>query len=218
MINQIFNKDIDTFARRLTLREYHTPENIDEITESPGYQPSILQQLNQKERNSRYRPSREPYLNTYVDRLRQEITDEMLHNQRFQRNNLSKRERAALDRLSNNRDIVIKPADKGGATVILNAIDYVEEAKRQLDNEIYYKKIESDLTSEHEQLINQCIDTYKNNGELEEEIAKLLKPVKSRTPIFYMLPKIHKVNNPGRPVVSSVNSHTEKLSAYVDEF
>ena len=33
-----------------------------------------------------------------------------------------------------------------------------------------------------------------------------------------MLPKIHKVNNPGRPEVSSVNSHTEKLSAYVDEF
>ena len=212
------NKDIDKFARRLTLREYHTPENIDEITDSPGYQPSILQQLNQKERNTRYRPSREPYLNTYVDRLRQEITNEMLHNQRFQRNNLSKREIAALDRLSNNREIVIKPADKGGATVILNAIDYVEEAKRQLDNEIYYKKIESDLTSEHEQLINQCIDTYKNNGELEEEIAKLLKPVKSRTPIFYMLPKIHKANNPGRPVVSSVNSHTEKLSAYVDEF
>ena len=96
------NKDIDTFARRLTLREYHTPENLDEITDSPGYQPSILQQLNQKERNTRYRPSREPYLNTYADRLRQEITDEMLHNQRFQRNNLSKRERAALDRSSNN--------------------------------------------------------------------------------------------------------------------
>ena len=66
------------------------------------------------------------------------------------------------------------------------AIDYAEEAKRQLDNEIYYKKIERDLTSEHEQLINQCIDTYKNNG----EIAKLLKPVRSRTPIFYMPPKI----------------------------
>ena len=33
-----------------------------------------------------------------------------------------------------------------------------------------------------------------------------------------MLPKIHKPNNPGRPVISSVNSHTEKLSAYVDEF
>ena len=42
--------------------------------------------------------------------------------------------------------------------------------------------------------------------------------MKSRTPIFYMLPKIHKVKNPGRPVVSSVNSHTEKLLACVDEF
>ena len=33
-----------------------------------------------------------------------------------------------------------------------------------------------------------------------------------------MIPMIQKVNNPGRPVVSSVNSHTEKLAAYVDEF
>jgi len=70
-----------------------------------------------------------------------------------------------LDRLSNNREIVIKPADKDGATVILNSVDYVKEANRQLDNEIYYNRRENDLTSEHEQLINQCIDTLKNNGE-----------------------------------------------------
>ena len=82
------------------------------------------------------RPSREPYLNTYIDRLRQEITDETLHNRRFHRNNLTKRERAALKRLSNNTDIIIKPADKGGATIIMNTEDYVMEAKRQLDNEV----------------------------------------------------------------------------------
>ena len=73
------------------------------------------------------------------------------------------------------------------------------------------------LTPEHEQLINQC-NTLSNEGELKGEIAKLLKPVKSRTSIFYTLPKKHKVNNPGRLVVSSVNSVTEELSAYVDEF
>ena len=33
-----------------------------------------------------------------------------------------------------------------------------------------------------------------------------------------MLPQIHKPNNPGRPVIYSINSHTEKLSAYVNEF
>ena len=84
-----------------------------------------------------------------------------MHNQRFQR--LSKLKRAALDtRLCNNREIVIKPADR--ATVNLNSVDYVKEAKRQLDNEIYYNKIENDLTSVEEQLINQCIDKLKNIG------------------------------------------------------
>lgn len=212
------NKDIDAFARRLSLREYHTPENIDEITDNPSYQPTILEKLNHREQKTYCRPSREPYLNTYIEKLRQEITDKTIHNRRFQRNNLSKRERLALDRLSNNRDIIIKPADKGGATVILNTTDYLQEAKRQLDNDTYYKRIEEDCTSGHEQVINHCIDDLVKNGEIQDDVAKLLKPAQSRTPIFYMLPKIHKINHPGRPVISSVNSHTEKISAYVDEF
>lgn len=43
--------------------------------------------------------------------------------------------------------------------VILNSTDYIKEAKRQLDEETYSNKIENDLTPEHQQLINQCIDT-----------------------------------------------------------
>ena len=134
------NKDIDTFARRLSLREYHTPENIDEITNNPSYQPTVLEKLNHREQKTYCRPSREPYLNTYIEKLRQEITDRTVHNRRFQRNNLSKR------------------ADKGGATVILNTTDYVHEAKRQLDNDTYYKRIEEDCPSGHEQTINHCLD------------------------------------------------------------
>ena len=91
----------------------------------------------------------------------------------------------------------------------MNTKDYVKEAKRQLDNEVYYKRVERDFTPENEQLISQCVDTLIDDGELEE-VAKLLRPAQSRTPIFYMLPKIHKVNNPGRPVVSPVNSHTRR--------
>ena len=34
---------------------------------------------------------------------------------------------------------------------------------------------------------------------------------------FYLLPKIHKPNNPGRPIVNSIGSVTEKISAFVDE-
>ena len=156
------NKDIDAFARRLSLREYHTPENIDKITDNPSYQPTILEKLNHREQKTH---CKDP-------------------NRRFQRNNLSKRERLALDRLSNNRDIIIKPADKGGATVILNTTDYLQEAKRQLDNDTYYKRIEEDCTSGHEQTINHCIDDLVKNGEIQRDVGKLLKPAQSRTPIL----------------------------------
>ena len=94
-----------------------------------------------------YRPSREPYLNSYVEKLRQDIKDETSAHRRFERNNLNQWERAALNRLRNNKDIIIKSADKGGATVIPNTSDYITEAMRQLSNEEYYKKVEYDLTS-----------------------------------------------------------------------
>ena len=31
------------------------------------------------------------------------------------------------------------------------------------------------------------------------------------------MPKIHKANNPGRPIINSIGSLTETLSAYIDE-
>ena len=44
----------------------------------------------------------------------------------------------------------------------------------------------------------------------------MLKTNDPKTPKFYTLPKIHKENNPGRPVISSINCHTAKLSKFVD--
>ena len=151
-------------------------------------------------------------------KLRQDIRERLAYNYRFQRDNLNKREQLALKRLSHNKDIIIKKVDRGGATVILNTGDYIMEVTQQLNNEEYYKRVEEDLTSQHEQLINQCISNMINNGDLDMDTGQLLRPANSRTAIFYMLPKIHKPNNLGQPFISSINSHTEKFSAYVDEF
>lgn len=194
---ETLNKDIDILATRLNLREYHAPDTTDDIEQQPMYRPSILEKLNQREcREYHYMPSREPYLNSYVDRLSQDIVIEISNTHRFQRDNLNKREKAALKRLSNNRGIIIKPADKGGATVIVNTKDYITEAMWQLSNEEYYKKIRKDLTLDHEQLINQYIAELISNKDLERGTGQLLRPTNSTTPIFYILPKIHKPNNP----------------------
>jgi len=65
-------------------------------------------------------------------------------------------------------------------------------------------------------LVNATILRFKRSRELKENIADGLITTEPKTPRFYMLPKIHKENNPGRPVVSSVNCHTSKISKHVD--
>ena len=47
-------------------------------------------------------------------------------------------------------------------------------------------------------------------------MADKMKTDNPKTPRFYLLPKIHKPDNPGRPVVSSIDCHTEKISHFVD--
>ena len=59
---------------------------------------------------------------------------------------------------------------------------------------------------------------FKKEKLIPENIANGLTTNNPRTPKFYILPKIHKQGNPGRPVVSSINCHTSKLSKYFDLF
>ena len=132
------------------------------------------------------------------------------------RKNLNKMETRAMDNLKNRDDIVITKADKGGAVVINGVTEYIKEANRQLSDKNFYKKLTHNPTSEHAALVDNAIDNLKHRGALDEKTAKKLKTDNPKTPKLYFLPKIHKPNNPGRPVVSSIGCHTEKISHYVD--
>ncbi|KAJ1114822.1 hypothetical protein NDU88_003053, partial [Pleurodeles waltl] len=61
--------------------------------------------------------------------------------------NISKNERLALKNLSDNRDIVIKEADKGGNIVILNRLDYINEINRQLTDKTSYIELKDNPLS-----------------------------------------------------------------------
>jgi len=132
---------------------------------------------------------------------------------------MSHGERMALRELSQLPNTIIKPADKGGSIVLWPEHLYLIEAQRQLSNTNHYSPINHNPIpalvlniSEylHQLLADKIIDlpTYKY----------LLPNSPSRTPLFYMLPKIHKPNIPGRPIISGCDSPTEKLSIFVDHF
>ena len=102
--------------------------------------------------------------------------------------------------------------------VIMDREFYVKEAMRQLTDKKFYKKCEKDLTIEHYSLVQELILEMFNKKIISEQTYKFLSTGGKRTSIFYLLPKIHKnlLNPPGRPIVSSVDCPTERISMMLD--
>ena len=102
--------------------------------------------------------------------------------------------------------------------MIMNRTDYINEGLRQLQDLNFYKLITRDPTRKTAADINNFLTFLKDRKLLPVQHIQYLTTKNPRTPIFYMLPKIHKPNNPGRPIVSGCDGPTEKLSAYVDSY
>ena len=127
-----------------------------------------------------------------------------------------KNETDALHQLSQRDDTIITKADKGGAVVVINVDDYIRGANRQLNNTSFCKKIPNDATESNRNKVNNTINELKLKRLLDDTTTKNLQILEARTPNFYIQPKIHKKGNPGRSVISSVISHTTKISQCVD--
>ena len=100
--------------------------------------------------------------------------------------------------------------------VIVDVNDYIREAKRQLNNSKNDKVLAEDPTTTINDLVNHTIDRFNKDQLINENIANGLTNPSPRTPQFHISPKIHKEDNPVRPVVSSINCHTANISKYVD--
>ena len=66
-----------------------------------------------------------------------------------------------MKELSDNTDIIITKADKGGAVVIMDVKDYINEAHRQLNNKGHYKISNKDPTTTNAKLVNDTIQRLK---------------------------------------------------------
>ena len=137
------------------------------------------------------------------------------------KDNLSQNERLALENLKQREDIIIQQADKGGKIVIMNKDEYVNACAKMLEDEEFYQAEKGDRNEEFSKEIKKRLDELseyisdKEKRYLEEDL------IKPRTPLFYGLPKIHKVFTnvpPMRPIVSGFCSCTTKLSEFLDSF
>ena len=119
-----------------------------------------------------------------------------------------------------NKKYVIKPADKGGAIVIWSTTDYEKEALSQLNDSKYYEHIPANsntvISKQTTKITKYVKDLFKFGDIGYKTLQYLIPPSPPRTPIFYLLPKIHKPGNPGRPIISGCDSPTDRLSSFID--
>lgn len=151
---------------------------------------------------------------TFAQALQNDVNNEQ--RKHIPPDNLTKQERKALQDLEKRTDLLFVRADKGGALVIWDVKDYIIEARRQLNDQDHYQQLDIDTTETNKQIINKTIERFKGKGYLKDKVADGLISNECKTAKFYLLPKVHKKNNPGRPVINSINCPTEKISKYVD--
>ena len=84
---------------------------------------------------------------------------------------------------------------------------------RQLSDTSFHAKVEKDLTANNQKIVTDTIPNLIVKQELPATATNLIitTPI---TSCVYFLPKIHKPNNPGHPIVSACSCPTELISSF----
>ena len=92
----------------------------------------------------------------------------------------------------------------------------IKEAERQLNNTENYRPLPNDPTKLNNDTVNKTIKRFQKEHLIKDKVLRGLITQNPRTPCVYTKPKICKEGILGRPVISSVNCHSSKISEYVD--
>lgn len=113
------------------------------------------------------------------------------------------REMKALWDLASDDDVLVLPADKGKATVVMDKLDYDTKMLRKLSDVKTYQLVEKDMTASLERKMNVLLLELKRSGQLPDDVHARLRSSAARVPQLYGLPNVHNQNVPLRPLYPS---------------
>ena len=210
--------DLHDFYRKLCLHDYLSfadKPHMSRTEESALQCTSLRRQSYWHPPKGSYAPEVNVFANVFHASLREALPSQ---HSVGQTDNLSKEERLVLTSLQNRQDIMLRPADKGSAVVVVSSKDYDKEVLRLLSDETFYQRLKKDPTPDHQSKIRATVRNLQDKGSINQRTAQDLVETKVKSAHFYILPKIHNSldNPPGRPIVSSNQCPTERISAFVD--
>ncbi|XP_050038905.1 uncharacterized protein [Dermacentor andersoni] len=140
-----------------------------------------------------------------------------LHRRKFV-SPLSAEERKAVKRLQANTAIVILPADKGNATVLIDTAVYKNKMLALLNDQDTYVRLTRDPTLKVQRDFQTLLaDVFRFVAPERKSLYFKLLCHNGAAPALYGLPKVHKPNVSLRPIVDYTRSPLYKLSAYLHQ-
>ena len=148
--------------------------------------------------------------------------------------NICPDERQAVRNLKENDEILVLPADKGNATIVMNKYDYKKQISSMLEDTKTYTPVTDkrrNPTSSTANSLQKKLGELKKSGNLTGSEYFKIKPNDPVPAAFYGLPKFHKIKLsakddhytvadpsepiPLRPINSCIGSPTYQVSRYL---
>ena len=132
------------------------------------------------------------------------------------KNPLTKEQQKAIRDFTNNKDVIVRKADKSNVFVVMNTQMYQQKIDKILSDSTKFMKIDKDPTDDLKKQINQLIAQIKQDNK-EYPLQKLIGHFEPG--YIYANPKIHKQlqDPPFRPIISQVGTVTYELSKHINE-
>ena len=134
--------------------------------------------------------------------------------------NVSPDVRRGIQQLQKLKSVVIRQADKGSCTVIVDREQYISEGTLHLSDINIYTKNTEDRTVEIAHKSNWAINHYNTLGVISNyHRSQLITDVETvRTQQMYFLRKVHKHPHQLRPIVSASSGPIEKISGLITKY
>jgi len=146
--------------------------------------------------------SRFPELELFLESVKTELFNP--HNVRSIPDNLSPGERHALSTLTDNDSILIIIQDKGSKFVVIETEEYNAKMREQLQNPLYYDKLNFDPSSDHVEAISQWAKKWLDKGQISDDIVRWVVTGNAKPGKAFGTIKTHKEGNPLRPLPHAV--------------
>ncbi|XP_075697341.1 uncharacterized protein LOC142662932 [Rhinoderma darwinii] len=227
-------KDLYLFSRKLILKKLHSRSGVDMGLNSVLEREALkaLEDLLQEQictdqgrfpksvipRSQRFPPlSICPQVEIFTKMV---INDFKTISSNRKNDNLTKKQRDALNELKSYEDVVYKAADKGGNIVIWPTEKYEKEAFRQLRDKKTYQKLTHNPVISFSAELFKILTLAHDKGIIPKNVLSGLMTQYPRIPTLYFLPKVHKnmTDPPGRPIVSGIGGLCDPICRFIDHY